>query len=526
MKQQMKDVAPRIAECAHDYQKEATVWGSRAGSFLLADQQGLGKTMETLATIMRSSPGPAWHLIFTPLVAVETVWAAEVRRWLPRKDVVVIPLTGSLKQRQEALSTTDIPYETKHVFVVANIESARIKPFYPEGKPRKAKYAKYLTKNAVLPALFERRWDTVVVDECQRALIRTSGAMTQTRAGFSVIGRNADRRIALSGTPMRGKPEQLWGTLNWLYPDIYTSYWKWVKRYFSLTSNGFSNYILAGFKEGGKAKLAEDLQPVMLRRTKAEVLTQLPPKTYAGSYLDPDDTDSPLGVWLEPTKAQTKQLAEFERDGMLDFGDDGEVMAEGVLAEYTRRKQLANAVHTLKDGRLVPTLDSPKYEWLKEFVTDLNGEPVVVASQFTSIINVFAEGLRAEGFEVAVLTGETSQKRRKQMVEDFQNGTGAQVFMLNTKAGGVALTLDRADYLVLLDETTVPDDQEQVEDRIHRASRNHNVTIYYLRTLGTLDHEIAWIAAARENVQRYLMDGARGVEYAKKVYEQHKEEGR
>jgi SNF2 family DNA or RNA helicase len=97
------------------------------------------------------------------------------------------------------------------------------------------------------------------------------------------------------------------------------------------------------------------------------------------------------------------------------------------------------------------------------------------------------------------------------------------VFFLNTAAGGVAVTLDMADHLVLLDETTVPDDQEQVEDRIHRASRMHNVTIYYLRTRGTIEEEVAYIAAARQNVQKYLLDGARGVEYAKQVFMESRE---
>lgn len=503
------------------YQRVAAAWGAATGSFLLADQQGLGKSIETLATIVEGS-NKGWHLIFSPSVAVDTVWSAEVRRWLKDMRIVVVPLTGSLKQRQETLATLDVPWETEHVFVVTNIEAARIKPSYDEAKDPDHRKPQFLAENAVLPALHSRIWDTVVVDECQRALIRTSGKPTQARAGFNLISKNSRRRIALSGTPMRGKPEQLWGTLHWLRPDVYTSYWNWVKRYFSLTSNGFSNYLLNGFLPGGEMRLADDLKSIMLRRTKAEVLSELPPKTYAGTYLDPNDLGGPCGVWLEPTPAQRKQIAEFERDGLLDFGDAGEILVDGVLAEYTRRKQLANAVHELRGGSLVPTLDSPKYRWLLDWLSEADGEKIVVASQFTQIIDVFAAGLRAEGYKVSVLTGKTSAKERARMVEQFQTTDEVQVFMLNTKAGGVALTLDSADYLVLLDETTVPDDQEQVEDRIHRTSRIHNVTIYYLRTLGTLDEEISWIAAARANVQAYLMDGARGVEYAKRVYSESK----
>jgi SNF2 family DNA or RNA helicase len=523
-------LAPKMDAAMHSrsYQRVAAAWGAATGSFLLADQQGLGKSIETLATIIETAPEVGrtqWHLITSPSVAVDSVWAPEVRRWLADADVAVLPLTGSLAERQETLSSALVLGDGvhSHVFVVVNIESARIKPSYDEERDPGHRKPKYLTKDAVLPALHSIIWDTVVVDECQRALIRTSGKPTQARAGFSVLSRNSHRRIALSGTPMRGKPEQLWGTLNWLRPDVYTSYWNWIKRYFNLTSNGFSNYILNGFQPGGEDRLAADLKSIMLRRTKAEVLPELPAKQYAGTLADPTDEQSPLGVWLDAHPKQAKQIADLERDGLLEFGDE-ELMVNGTLAAYTRQKQLANAVHELRGGVLLPTLESPKYEWLLNWLAEADGEKVVVASQFTAIIDCFAKGLAEAGYAVAVLTGNTPKGKRAKMVEDFQTTDKVQVFMLNTKAGGVALTLDAADYMVLLDETTVPDDQEQVEDRIHRTSRIHNVTVYYLRTLGTLDEEVAWIAAARMDVQQYLLDGARGVSTARALYTAHTKE--
>ena len=81
----------------------------------------------------------------------------------------------------------------------------------------------------------------------------------------------------------------------------------------------------------------------------------------------------------------------------------------------------------------------------------------------------------------------------------------------------MALTLDRADDLVILDETFIPDDQEQVEDRIHRVSRNHKVTIHYLRTLGTIEESIALKTAERDDLQKRIIDGERGVEYARSL---------
>jgi len=323
---------------------------------------------------------------------------------------------------------------------------------------------------------------------------------------------------------MRGKPEQRWGTLNWLRPDLYTSYWNWVAKYFHVTSNGFSDFVLGDPLPGALDRMQRDDSALIIRRTKEEI--GMMPKQYAGTYLRPNDTSSPHGVWLEPSPTHSKQYAKFMLDNTLDFGADGEIIADGILSVYTRQKQLASATHKLVNGVLTPTLDSPKFEWLLQKLEELGitedegDSKIVVASQFTRLINVFAAGLREKGIAVHVLTGETSDKARTAMIQDFQGkDSEARVFLLNTKAGGVAVTLDAADDLVLLDETTVPDDQEQVEDRIHRTSRKHNVTIYYLRTLGTIDEEIAWVAAARENVQKYLLDGARGVDYARKLYD-------
>ena len=542
-----------IYEALRPYQRKAAGWGARAGSFLLADQPGLGKTIETLGTVVADKAyhrpgGPKeWHLIVCPSVAVNNVWAPEVTRWLTDTKVEVLSLTGPIAARRKAFQEFRTQPDTEHVFVITNIEALRIEPienpktgkknlFLKKAQPLRAvpgalskdktfMRVSFRTAGPVLPALFSVKWNTIVVDESHRALIRKTGTPTQTRAGFTML--TSDRRIALSGTPMRGKPEQLWGTLNWLQPRVYTSYWKWVEKYFMLSSNGFSDYVLGEFQEGGEDRMARDLTSIMLRRTKSEVLPDLPPKTYAGSWLLPEaheDGRSPLlGIWLDPSAKQLKQIAQFTDEGIVLDGSDNELIANGVLAQYTRARQLAGAYHLINGEKLTPTLDSPKYEWLKDFIEELDGERVVVASQFTSIIDVFAEGLRAEGVDCHVLTGKTSDKQRTRIISDFQSDTpSATVFLLNTTAGGVAVTLDKSDFLVLLDETTIPDDQEQVEDRIHRASRMHNVTIYYLRTRNTIEEEVAYISAARENVQKYLLDGARGIAFAKQVYAESK----
>src|SRR5699024_887569 len=144
---------------------------------------------------------------------------------------------------------------------------------------------------------------------------------------------------------------------------------------------------------------------------------------------------------------------------------------------------------------------------------------VVIASQFTSIIDAFAAEMekKVKGLNILKITGAVNMKDRQDAVDKFPHDDNYPVLMLNTKSGGVALTLDRADAIVILDETFIPDDQTQVEDRIHRVSRMHNVTVHYVRSIGTVEEKIAKKTIDRDNLQKQLLDGARGVSYARKL---------
>lgn len=217
--------------------------------------------------------------------------------------------------------------------------------------------------------------------------------------------------------------------------------------------------------------------------------------------------------------------------------DNGTLVANGVLAEMTRLKQFASCYGTLEtqldsDGYEIPVFKpgfpSNKFNWLLEFLEELGIDKekytpgpetnkVVIASQFTSVIDIFDEALKKKGIDTAKITGKVSAKKREEAVKSFQQDSGPRVFLLNTIAGGVSLTLDRADDIVILDETFIPDDQEQVEDRVHRVSRDHNVTVHYVRSLGTIEERIAKLTFSRDSLQKQLLDGERGIEFARKI---------
>lgn len=514
---------------ARPYQSVGVEFAKTVRTALIADQPGLGKTLETIGAFHEAQV-TGTVLVFAPLTAILSTWPGELARWAEKDKVSVA--YGSKLQRESIIDNAileDIIHKdngTIH-WVLCNIEMARAKHYRETRINRNDKEVEELRWEWQYPALGMHAWSGIVVDESHRALICRSSKRTdhsQARAGLGMIKTSDDAlRIALSGTPMRGKPENFWGTLNWLRPDEFTSYWKWVDQWFSVYTDTFTDQtVLDGIDPAKEAEMYASLARFMIRRTKAEVAPDLPEKQYNE-------------VWLPMEGKQAKAYKQMQESAIAKL-DDGDLMATGVLAEMTRAKQFASSYgkietnikvtdgYSQEDHVFRPSLPSNKYDWLLQFLTDrgIAGDQtgtskVVVASQFTQLIELIAAALTAEGVEVVQLTGKTKATDRPALQKRFQAEGGPRVFLLNTHAGGVSLTLDAADDLVILDETYIPDDQEQVEDRIHRVSRVHQVSIWYVRSQGSIEEGIAKTTNDRENIQKSLIDGQRGVAFAREL---------
>ncbi|WIC89694.1 DNA helicase [Rhodococcus phage Maselop] len=545
--------AARIARVAHPYQRAGIAFCAATKRALLADQPGLGKTLQTLGTMVEADV-EGDIIVFAPTAAVAITWPDELRTWLP--DDEVLPIMGPGPKRhakiEEALRT---PRSTKRRWFIVNLEMARAK-WIKAGKEfrlnKRSGKREWMNKPGwweySYPELIEQEWAAIVVDESHRCLIAHTAALqgqTLVRSGMAQLKlKEGGIKLALSGTPMRGKPENLWGTLNWLYPEVYSAYWNWVARWFVVWGDK-SDKTIEGLDETKTGEFYQDIRPIMLRRTKKEVLKELPDKLYAGTPLPDEngwvDENSPVGHWVEMSPKQAKAYSDIQSQAETLL-ESGILVANGVLAELTRCKQFATCYGDLLevpnregdiDYKFEPKLPSAKYDWLVEFFDSLginkdsvmeieeDGEEevrkVVVASQFTGILDLYERELNKKGIQTLKITGKVKDKDRVAAKTRWQQAGGPRVFLLNTQAGGVSLTLDSADDLVFLDETWIPDDQEQVEDRIHRASRLHQVTIHYLRSMGTVEENIALTTGSRERVTRKLLDEERGVPFAKKL---------
>lgn len=541
---------PATAQALRPHQRAAAQFIAERDSVLLADHPGLGKSLSSIAALVGAGV-EGDILILAPSAAIQISWPHEIKRWAPDDEVITV--IGGRKAREAELAKLRfLRSKGKRRWVLCNLEMAKVKYTKPsvteDGKKKPGGY------HEVYPELFwidyfskkknPREWSAIITDESHRALITKKTRpheQTQIRCGFGKLHvAEGGKRIAVSGTPFRGKLENLWGTLNWLFPGKYTAYWNWIEQWFTKEENYFGGSTV-GDLSCDEAAFYESIEPFTLRRTKSEVAKDLPPKTYAGFVPDGIEIEYDgqekglVGHWLPMLPKQQKAYDEMQMEALARL-DEGVVVANGVLAEMTRLKQFASTYGTLgqkldADGYTVdvfkPDLPSNKLEWLFEFLAErgvdkeLHEGPeankVVVASQFTATIKVFEKALNDKGIQTVKITGGVSAKDRRAAAEIFQTDTGPQVFLLNTMAGGVALTLDRADDIVILDETFVPDDQEQVEDRVHRISRNHNVTVHYVRSLGTIEESIARKTHGRETNIKQVLDGERGVDFARQI---------
>ena len=562
--------APIIARMLKPYQRAGIAFGVATRTYGLFDEPGLGKTLQTLGTVVESRLEGDF-LVLAPTAAVAITWPDEIRKWLPDDEHHVINGPGP-KRKLKLDQLLSSERAGKRRWIIVNLEMARAKWIKPGAEivvvdgVRKKKWVKgwwdysypqlFLDEPEIGPRggvkEVKHVWSGVVVDESHRALIcHTPQAWEQTlvRAGMGkLVVRSDGLKIALSGTPMRGKPQNLWGTLNWLDPDKYHEYWAWVQRWFMTydveNGGGRESKLIDGLDEAKVKDFYQDIKPYFLRRTKKEVRKELPDKLYAGTPLPDEngfvDENSPVGHWIEMSPKQHKAYEEIRRDAETRL-DSGVLAAIGYLAELTRLKQFATCYGDIEQRAtfdqdsgetylkdfFAPSLPSAKFDWLVEFLDELginkhssmepDGEirKVVVTSQFTSILDMFDRELQAKGIKTLKITGKVNAAGRVKAAHTWQAEGGPRVFLLNTMAGGVSLTLDNADDLVLLDETWIPDDQEQVEDRIHRMSRLHQVTIHYLRSLGTVEETIALTTGSRERMTKRLLDGERGASYAK-----------
>lgn len=443
---------PALPDLLRPYQRRGVEWMHHLCEVgchgLLADEMGLGKTLQVLSLLATRQIAGKSSLIVCP-ASVVPVWREEIAKFFPHLAVDVLKTGHDFTHRSDAVvwlaSYTQL---RKHRALLANAEFG---------------YA--------------------VLDEGQ--FIKNPDAKI-TQTCFAI---RAAHRIVLTGTPLENRQLDLWSIFRFLLPGL-------------LGSRASFESALNADRDATLTRLRAQLAPFILRRTKKEVATELPPKLEM-------DLICPL------TDVQRAEYARICTEGLERLGDDvGAAMREksfGFLALLTRLRQ------TCCDPDMLPWLKSPledsgKITLLVEKLTEIigSGHKVVIFSQFVMLLDRVREAL-AKNFPDLPrfeLTGMTLDRLKP--VQSFQNAQGAAAMLVSLKAAGTGITLHAADYVFLLDPWWNPAVEAQAVDRVHRIGQTNTVFVYRMVTAGTIEERIQALKASKKDLFDKLIGGLGG----------------
>ena len=530
-------ISPVLAKAMADrtYQRSGAAFSRVAGNYLLADEPGLGKTATSLAGLMEDGKWEGSHLVIAPKTALDATWGRQIRQWAPGATVFVMPEGAANRAKEWAAFIND---ESATKFLIINpamvrrlyghfcpkcevwAEDVKAKKavwpkehFIERGHPEKGKR---IVRTESWPEIIEFPWTSITLDEAHDQLATYSPAnVTQTMQGLLDIRKDA-KLVALTGTPVHGQEKNLWGALDWFGVNT-GGYWAFMESYMEVRK-GFFGLEVYGLDPEKKGEFHRLIDRYVLRRTRVEARPDLP----LGQRVD---------VTVEMTPKHRKQYTEFELEGEVTIAG-GTLSGQGLLSELTRLRQMAWGRWEYNGGKLTPTTDSAKWEWLLEFLQarGITGKKTkdwlpekgtaykyVIASQFTEILDFLQDELGRKGIPALKITGGVTGTARTSAVAKFQSDDKEfRVMLIQTITGGVSIDLDAwCDEMVILDETFIADQQVQLEGRINnRSGRVSPRMWHYLRTADTMDQKLAEGNWAQHDLQHKLLDGRRGVKTA------------
>ncbi|HEY4305055.1 MAG TPA: DEAD/DEAH box helicase [Gemmatimonadaceae bacterium] len=462
------DPGPDFVGELREYQREGVGWLSFLRHFglggCLADDMGLGKTVQVLAMLdarreIKDRPATV-SLVVVPRSLIFN-WLREAQRFTPR--VRMLDFTGTNRQ------TTDINPDAIDVVVTT-----------------------YGTLRRDAAQLADMRFDYVILDEAQAIKNPASASAKAARL------LNAEHRLAITGTPIENRLEELWSLFEFLNPGMLGS------------ASGFAELVrLADIEDptepsetgGGRDLLARALRPVVLRRTKEQVARDLPART-----------EQTLGVDLDPAQRTFYDgLLQSYRQSVLERVDTVGVNAARMhILEALLRLRQAACHPGLVDPKLMNT-PSAKLDALVPRLEEIaaQGHKALVFSQFTSFLAIARDRLDAAGISYEYLDGRT--RDRQERVDRFQNDPSVPLFLISLKAGGHGLNLTAADYVYLLDPWWNPAVEAQAIDRAHRIGQTRNVIATRLVARGTVEEKILELQASKRALADAILGQDQGL---------------
>jgi len=445
---------PTLQAELRDYQVEGFTWMSRLARWgagaCLADDMGLGKTVQAIAVILdHAEEGPC--LVVAP-TSVCPNWQAEIARFAP------------------TLATHRLSAASDRAALVAGLG------------PRDVLVCSYGLLHGNAELLGGRSWQVAVLDEAQaikNADSKRAQASLALQAGF---------RLALSGTPVENDLDELWSLFNFVNPGLLGSREGFGRR--------FATPIERDRDAGARQALRSLIRPFLLRRTKAAVLSELPPRTEQTMQVEMGEAER---AFYEAMRQRA-----LENIAALDAPEGKRKIH--ILAEITRLRRACCNPALIDAAAGVP---SGKLDAFLDLVDDLvrNRHRALVFSQFVGHLGLMRAALDARGVRYEYLDGSTPSAERERRVARFQAG-GAELFLISLRAGGTGLNLTAADYVVHLDPWWNPAVEDQASDRAHRIGQKRPVTIYRLIMQDSIEERIVRLHHDKRDLASDLLEGA------------------
>lgn len=424
---------------------------------ILADDMGLGKTLQIIAFLLAAKEenrlGTA--LIVTPASLVYN-WQAEFEKFAPKLSVATITGTKSERERKlEKCGKVDVLI-TSYDLLKRDIKAYENIDFTYQ-----------------------------VIDEAQYIKNHT----TATAKSVKVI--RSGVRFALTGTPIENRLSELWSIFDFLMPGFLYSY--------DLFRRDIESPIVKNKDEAAMQRLKRMVEPFILRRLKEDVLSDLPEKIEEVHYVQFEAEQRHL---YDGQAVYMKKLLEGQND--IAF----QKSKFQILAEITKIRQICC------DPGLC--FDNYKGESAKRIAcmdlikSAISGEhKVLLFSQFTSLLALLEDDLRAEGISYYKITGETSKEDRIGMVNRF-NSDDIPVFLISLKAGGTGLNLTGADIVIHYDPWWNLAAQNQATDRAHRIGQTKTVSVYKLIAKDSIEEKILSIQEQKSQLADEVLAGKQG----------------
>lgn len=458
------DLPVHLKTVLRDYQARGLDWLAMLHRHrltgILADDMGLGKTVQTLALLLRlrEQEGPKPSLVIAPTSVVST-WRDEAIRFTPGLSVL---LWQGLPKFRLTLSPQ------KADVVVTSYAIVR--------------------KDIDILSRFAFRY--VVLDEAQSA----KNASTQNARSIRKL--KSDRRLALTGTPIENRPEELWAAFDFLAPGFLGSASHFKRTYVRLKGDKPDN-TSALKSDDALFMLRTRVRPFVLRRLKQEVAPELPPKMEHIVRCDMFPAQQALYDHVAQT-LHTSLTHKIERVGVNKSRLD-------VLAALMRLRQICADPRLLPVDENVRVPPSAKLDLFVELMREaLAAEHrVIVFSQFVKMQQQLIKALNSLQVDPLWLHGRT--RNRNKVVKAFQDPKGPPVIVVSLRAGGTGLTLTRADTVMHYDPWWNPAVERQATDRAHRLGQTKTVSVYKLVCRNTIEERVLALAQKKEALASMLL---------------------